>query len=110
MKESVREKLGVSQMDFVFLCVAGLILSLVVIVGFIPVISANPVLSVVALGFVLTLGCSVHLLQKYLEIRKLEAEPSAEELLKQKYVEDENLSINDYGDEYEKLKQIEEES
>jgi hypothetical protein len=71
------------------------------------VTSANPVLSVVELGFALTLGSSVHLLRRYLEIRKLEAQPSAEELLKQKYVENDNLGIDDYGDEYEKLKQIE---
>lgn len=74
---------------------------------FVPFITANPVLSVVTLGFILVLGSSVHLLRKYLEVRKLEAQPSAEEQLKRQYVENEDLDIENYGEKYEKLKEIE---
>lgn len=61
-------------------------------------------------GFTLILGSAVYLLRKYLEVRKLEAQPSAEEQLKKQYVENEDLDIQDYGNKYEKLKQIEEET
>lgn len=110
MTDSIRQKLGVGEEDFIFLSVMGFLLSILLILILIPFISENPVLSAVTLGFTLVLGSSVYLLRKYLEVRKLEAQPSAEELLKKRYVENENLDIQDYGNKYEKLKETEEET
>lgn len=108
MEESIREKIGINKEDFAFLSFAVAILSVCIIVMFIPFITSNPVLSVVTLGFILVLGSSVHLVRKYLEVRKLEAKPSAEEELKREYVKNEDLDIQNYEDTYEKLKEIEE--
>jgi hypothetical protein len=107
MNESIREKIGIDKDDFVFVSVMSVLLLIGLIAIFVPFITANPVLSVVTLGFILVLGSSVHLLRKYLEVRKLEAQPSAEEQLKRQYVENEDLDIENYGEKYEKLKEIE---
>lgn len=107
MNESIREKIGIDKDDFVFVSVMSVLLLIGLIAIFVPFITANPVLSVVTLGFILVLGSSVHLLRKYLEVRRLEAQPSAEEQLKRQYVENEDLDIENYGEKYEKLKEIE---
>lgn len=110
MKDSIREKLGVDKNDFVFLSVIITLLLVALAATFVPFLNANPLLSIISLGFTLVLGSSVHLLRKYLEVRRLEAQPSAEELLKKQYVENEDLEIDDYSNKYEKLKQIEREN
>lgn len=109
MTDSIRQKLGIGEDDFFVLSIMGLFMFIVTVLAVVPVISKNPTLSAVVFGFTLILGSTVYLTRKYLEVRKLEAQPSAEELLKKQYVENENLDIQDYGHKYEKLKEIEEE-
>lgn len=110
MKDSIRQKLGVDEEDFVVMFFMGSIIFMALTLSFTSFINEYPVLSVVTLLFILVLSSSVHLIRKYLEVRKLEAQPSAEELLKKQYVENENLDIQNFGDEYKKLKEIEEET
>lgn len=110
MTDSIRQKLGIGEDDFVILSIMGFLVSILFFLILVLFISENPVLSAVTLGFIFVLGSAVYLIRKYLEVRKLEAQPSAEEVLKKQYVENENLDIQDYGNRYEKLKEIEEET
>lgn len=107
MKQSLREKIGIDQDDFVVLSMICLLGLMGLIILLVPFMTSNPILSVVTLGFILVLGSSVHLLRKYLEVRKLEAQPSAEEQLKRQYVKNEDLDIESYEVKYEKLEEIE---
>lgn len=110
MSRSIRERLGIDKDDFVFMFLLGTLLFILLISAFMPFVSENPVLSAVTLGFVLILASSVYLLKNYLDVRKLEAQPSAEELLKKQYIKNENIDIQDYEEEYDELKEIEKET
>ena len=109
MADGIRQKLGLSQEDFVVLYLMSLLLFFPLIIFLTPIIAENFVPFAVTLGFILVLGSSVYLLRKYLEVRKLEAQPSAEEILKKQYVENDDMDIEEYGDTYEKLEEIEKE-
>ena len=109
--KSIREKIGVQEEGLLMLMIFGGFFLFIFVVIFSTIFGtlfeSYPYLVSGLFVSLSTLGAFVHLGRKYLNVREMEAEPSATEKLKQKYVEEEEFEIMDYESEYEKLEELE---